>query len=136
MSKVDDDKNEVDHIDRNKSNNRVANLRYVSRSETMMNHGKHMNASSKYKGVSYFRRDRKWQSQIRIDGKTHHLGYFNLEAEAANAYNTKARELSEFYVLNILPCEESHHQSETPPETTAQPESLESDLLIERISIT
>ena len=100
----------------------------------MMNKSKHSNTSSKYKGVCYIRRTRKWGSHLQIDGKQHHLGYFHSESEAAKAYNTKARELSEFYMLNILPCEGSNHQSETPPEATAQPESpLESIQLLNNL---
>ena len=34
---------------------------------------------SKFVGVSWIQRDRKWQAKIQIDGKDKHLGYFNDE---------------------------------------------------------
>eukprot|EP01048_Picozoa_sp_COSAG05_P005495 COSAG05_NODE_327_length_11345_cov_16.236884_6_plen_159_part_00 len=45
--------------------------------------------SSKYYGVSWKTRQRKWWAQIKIDGKTKHLGYFEDEKDAALAYDKK-----------------------------------------------
>jgi hypothetical protein len=47
--------------------------------------------SSKYRGVSWCKRDNKWRPQIRYDGKKHNLGYFEDEEEAANAYERAAK---------------------------------------------
>jgi hypothetical protein len=49
--------------------------------------------TSKFKGVCWSRRDKKWESKIKFRGKTIHLGLFVSEVEAAKAYDSKAREL-------------------------------------------
>lgn len=43
------------------------------------------------KGVSFHKRNKKYQSQIKINGKRKHLGSFKTEAEAAEAYMKAAR---------------------------------------------
>ena len=45
---------------------------------------------SKYVGVSWFKRDKKWKAQIRIDGKVKSLGYYHDEKEAARIYDEQA----------------------------------------------
>jgi hypothetical protein len=51
--------------------------------------------SSGFRGVGWFKRDRKWHATIRIDGKNNHLGYFDGtargEVDAALAYDVAAR---------------------------------------------
>ena len=71
---------EVDHIDRNKSNNNFENLRYCSRSENNLN----KDCCDNTKGYS---RDRnKWRARICIDGKVKHLGMFETKEEARTAF--------------------------------------------------
>jgi len=41
--------------------------------------------------VSWSKQNRKWQSQIKIDGKTKHIGVFDIEIKAAMAWDTVAR---------------------------------------------
>jgi len=77
---------EIDHIDRNKQNNNVSNLRCVSRSENMRNRNKFGGCSSNYKGVSFENRKCKWRAQVRTNGKKKHLGYFETEEEASKKY--------------------------------------------------
>ena len=45
---------------------------------------------SKFVGVSWHKRDKKWNAYIRIDGKVKHLGYFHDEKEAACKYDEQA----------------------------------------------
>ena len=94
----------VDHIDRNKLNCRMDNLRLVTTAENMQNRSKlTRKTSSIYKGVHFDKRNNKWQAHIRKDGKLYHLGLFVDEKEAARAYNTKATELNQgFALLNII----------------------------------
>ena len=80
-------KYEIDHIDRNKTNNHISNLRYATRSEQERNKNKRKNCSSIYKGVSFHKSRNKWQGQIRIDRKLKYFGFFENELECAKKYN-------------------------------------------------
>ena len=96
-------KDRVDHANGNGLDNRRCNIRLCEHRQNMWNQGGRKNTSSKYKGVTYFKRDGNWQAKIAPNGKTVHLGYFKTEEEAAKAYNDKAVELfSEFAKLNDL----------------------------------
>ena len=93
----------LDHINRIKDDNRIENLREVTRSQNHMNSKKRKNTTSKYKGVCWDKENNKWRSQIKLKGKLIHLGRFHSEVEAAEAYNRKAIELfGEFKQLNII----------------------------------
>ena len=79
---------EVDHIDRNKTNNNFQNLRYCTRSENNLNKDVCDNA----KGYSWHKSKKKWQAQIYINYKTIHLGCFDNEHDAHQAFlQAKAR---------------------------------------------
>ena len=78
----------VDHIDGNKSNNRVSNLRWATIAENLRNKRKCRNGTSKYKGVSWHRSSKKWVTHIR----NQHVGSYADEREAAIAYNNHAKE--------------------------------------------
>jgi hypothetical protein len=100
--------NLVDHKDRNKLNNNIENLRELTKSENNANVEKRKNgATSKYKGVSWHKRVRKWEARLKANGKNLFLGYFNNEDDAGQAYNDKIRELGleEISVLNDTPQE-------------------------------
>ncbi len=49
--------------------------------------------TSKYRGVSWHKRDGKWQAQIKVAGENENLGFFDDEEEAARAFDTRAAEL-------------------------------------------
>lgn len=66
---------EIDHVDRDKTNNKVFNLRWIDRSGNCKNRGKRKECSSIYKGVSFVKTKNKWLAQK--DKK--HLGYFETE---------------------------------------------------------
>ena len=79
----------VDHIDRDRTNNNICNLRMVDPSGNSRNSSSSKNSSSKYKGV-YFCQDRnKWAAEIMKDGKHYALGRFVSEELAASAYDAK-----------------------------------------------
>lgn len=75
---------EVDHIDRNPSNNTRANLRAVSKAENRKNTPTRSNKSSSFRGVSMNEKRGKWEVVVRANGKLKWLGYFDNEAEAGS----------------------------------------------------
>jgi len=88
----------VDHVDGNTLDNRRANLREASNAQNQHNRGKSRRNSSGYKGVSFHKRDNKWQAKINIKGKAKFLGYFDNPVLASQAYEAKACEIhGEFY---------------------------------------
>lgn len=91
--KYDPKKNEVDHKNRNRGDNRKDNLRLVSTSTNGQNRGKIHGTSSRFKGVSFFKSTGLWGSAISKDKKRKHLGSFKSEEDAARAYNNAAIEL-------------------------------------------
>lgn len=90
----------VDHIDHNTLNNCRENLRICSISENHMNVVKSKkNKSSIYKGVYLNKREGRWYAKA----KGIWIGIFDIEKEAAIAYNKKASELfGEFALLNKI----------------------------------
>jgi coproporphyrinogen III oxidase-like Fe-S oxidoreductase len=76
---------EIDHIDRNKANNSISNLREVTRSENNLNRGLQSNNTMGYPGVYYHRHSGKYRAEIKRDKKTTSLGYFNTKEEAIAA---------------------------------------------------
>ena len=80
----------TDHINLNGLDNRKCNLRICTRTENLRNQRKMKNASSKYKGVSWHKVNKKWQVQIGINEKLKPLGAFTDEILAAQAYDKAA----------------------------------------------
>ena len=93
-SKINIDGCVIDHIDLNKSNNKINNLRIATLNENKWNQNKtKIKTTSKYKGVSLYLTTNKWKVQITYQGKQIHLGYFDDEVTAALMYDAKAFEL-------------------------------------------
>lgn len=91
---------DTDHIDHDRLNNRKSNLRSATVAQNQMN-VKLVRGNSKFKGVTFHKRDHYWQASINIKGKRTYLGSFKSELDAAKAYNIKALELhGEFAFLN------------------------------------
>lgn len=94
---------QTDHINRNKLDNRKENLRSCTSSENNKNTTSRKGSTSKYLGVSSYKRSNKWKSNIWICGKSKHLGYYISEKEAALAYNEAALKYhGKFANLNIV----------------------------------
>ena len=84
----------IDHINQNKIDNSIENLREASTSQNMRNVSKYKrNSTSKFKGVSFHKLNNKWISHVSYNGKLIHLGYFVSEEVAARAYDEKAKQL-------------------------------------------
>jgi hypothetical protein len=67
----------VDHIDNNRSNNKINNLRWATKRENNQNAQLSKCNTSGVKGVYFNKRAKKWQAQIMIDGILIYLGYFD-----------------------------------------------------------
>jgi hypothetical protein len=95
-----DNLREVDHINRIKTDNQLTNLRLCSHSNNCRNQRKR-NGTSKYFGVHWYKRDKKWRARINLNGKLTHLGYFKTEEEAYSIWCAFVFEnnLQDFYGL-------------------------------------
>ena len=76
----------LDHIDRNRLNNAISNLREVSYSENRQNLGKIRTNRSGFPGVVLHKPTGRWQSQIGCAGKKFYLGLFDSPETASKAY--------------------------------------------------
>lgn len=85
LGKAERYKIEVDHINRNRLDNRKSNLRIVSRQENMYNKSKYKNNKSGVKGVKWNKDRNKWQVQINYNKKRIHLGLYSDLEEAKKA---------------------------------------------------
>ncbi len=90
---------QIDHINGIRNDNRLENLRWGSHSQNSRNKKKKMNCSSQYQGVSCKKRNNKWEAQIKINGITKYIGYFDTELEAFSAWKAYVvqNNLQEFY---------------------------------------
>jgi hypothetical protein len=84
---------EIDHINNIRSDNRIENLRPVSRSMNCANQSIQKRSASGYKGVTKVERLKKWRARIKHLQNEIYLGLFDTAEAAAEAYNKKAAEL-------------------------------------------
>lgn len=80
---------EIDHIDGNRSNNAIANLRVATPRQNQQNKTAKVNASG-FRGVS--KRGRKWRALVTINGRRTHVGIFDTPEAASAAYEAAAAE--------------------------------------------
>ncbi|MDP8268297.1 MAG: HNH endonuclease signature motif containing protein [Candidatus Tenebribacter davisii] len=66
-------KNDIDHINRIKNDNRICNLRELTHKRNLQNTGNFKHNTSGIKGVYYCKSRNKWESKIKINQKTIHL---------------------------------------------------------------
>ena len=89
---------EIDHINSNKSDNRIENLRKANRSENGQNIKKaQLNNKIGFLGV--YKSKNKWRARIQVNCKKIHIGLFDTPEEAHQAYLAKKRELHPFGVF-------------------------------------
>lgn len=82
----------IDHIDRNKDNNSMANLRLATQAENALNSKNRSTNKSGYRGVSWCGRTSKWRATVTTNGKQKSLGRFKEMKEAVSAYNEFAKQ--------------------------------------------
>lgn len=73
----------IDHINGNKLDNKIENLRVANINENQYNSKIRKDNISGVKGVSWYKRYNKWRAQCKVEGKTINLGYFNDIKEAS-----------------------------------------------------
>ena len=84
---------QIDHIDENKSNNSIGNLRQCTNGENQQNITKARRGSrSGVRGVCWITRDKKWRAHIVINGERKHLGAFDSLLDAVAARRRAERE--------------------------------------------
>lgn len=95
----------VDHINGDTLDNRRGNLRVCTRAEN--SRGQHARRGvSRFKGVYFHAGAGKWAANIRANRKLHYLGLYEVEEDAARAYDEAALKFfGEYAVLNLPPAE-------------------------------
>jgi hypothetical protein len=83
-------KDQIDHINHDRSDNRIENLRSVTYKENNQNRSK-CNGTSKFVGIYWNKLENKWRSQISCNSTRQIIGSFHDEIEAALAYDEVAR---------------------------------------------
>ena len=81
----------VTRSDNNKLNDKLYNIQVITNRENLSKDKKR--GTSKYIGVCWSKREQKWTSQIRINGKKKGLGYYKTEQEASQAYQNELKKL-------------------------------------------
>ena len=76
---------QLDHVNRNRQDNRIENLRLATQAENLQNKSVYENNTSGYSGVSWNKDCNKWQAQITLCRKQKHLGLFATLEEAVAA---------------------------------------------------
>ena len=91
----------TDHRDGNGLNNQRYNLRHVTNRQNSQNL-RNIKKTSKYTGIYWNKRDKKWLAQIKINEKMKFLGYFTIEAEAFEAYKQAVEKLGEKVIAGTV----------------------------------
>lgn len=81
---------ELDHINRQRDDNRIANLRKANRTINTQNTNLRKDSQTGYRGVGWHKASNKWRARIQVNGKMLELGYFDNVEAAARAYAVAA----------------------------------------------
>jgi hypothetical protein len=85
----------IDHINGNTLDNRICNLRAVTNGQNIANSGRRRKGAtySKFVGVTWHKQKQKWVAKIQVNHRNKHLGYFDSEEAASNAYQKALAEI-------------------------------------------
>lgn len=75
----------IDHIDGNRLNNKIENLRACTATENLCNAKTRSDNISGIKGVGWFKPKQKWRARLSFNKKEYHIGYFDEKEDAINA---------------------------------------------------
>lgn len=89
-------KDQIDHINGERTDNRICNLREATNAENQQNRKKQINNVSGYPGVYWNKSGQKWQARIKINSKTKYLGLFETPEAGHHAYLAAKAELHKF----------------------------------------
>lgn len=84
---------QIDHINGNRQDNRILNLREVTVSQNALNRSYQANSKTKHKCVHWKSDKKKYRVKIGIGGKYHHIGYFKSLDEAIKARDKAIKKL-------------------------------------------
>lgn len=94
----------IDHINGNKEDNRIENLRECTQQQNCFNRAVKKENSCGFKGVSWCKTNKRWAAQVGANEKRKHLGLYDCPADAATVYNFVADQYhGTFARLNAVP---------------------------------
>lgn len=91
----------VDHINGDRADNRIVNLRLVTPQQSVYNTGPQKNSTSGAKGVYWDKQNKKWKASIKHEGKEVWLGRFESFEKAVNAYQKAAESLHGAFAVHL-----------------------------------
>lgn len=90
---------QIDHINGDKSDNRISNLRLATNSENVQNVHEFRSNATGFPGVTYYHRERKYVARVTCNGKTRSLGYYETPELAHAEYIREKRKVHSFFNL-------------------------------------
>lgn len=94
---------QIDHVNRDCSDNRLCNLRAATNGENQRNRKTFRNSTTGVTGVSWNKRCQKYEAYIKVDGKRKHLGLFDSVDHAAAEYLKASKKYHGEFARNVLP---------------------------------
>jgi hypothetical protein len=76
---------QIDHVNRDRTDNRIANLREITQAQNCQNRSVQHNSTSGVAGVTWNKTLGKWHARIGLGGRRRHVGWFRTKAEATAA---------------------------------------------------
>lgn len=92
---------QLDHINHDRADNRLANLRECTNQQNAQNMSRHRDNSGGHLGVSWMPKRGKWQAGIGVNGGRINLGYHDTKEAALNAYAEAKRKHHPFGASNV-----------------------------------